>query len=77
VAAAAELFHRIPEPDSAAARRRADELGLLTRLALRNVEFASHRDALAARGESRTPALWDGERLHVGLAAVSAALERL
>jgi hypothetical protein len=72
-----ELFHRISEPDSAAARRRAAELALLDRVDFRNVEFESHRDALAAHGGSETPALWDGERLHVGLAAVTAALDAL
>jgi hypothetical protein len=40
-AARAELFHRISEGDSAAARRRAGELGLLGRLELRNVERRS------------------------------------
>jgi hypothetical protein len=72
-----ELFHRIPEAESAAARTRAAELGLLDRVEFRNVDFESHRDALAARGGAATPALWDGERLHVGLAAVRAALDAL
>jgi hypothetical protein len=76
-AARADLFHRIPEGDSAAARRRAAELGLLDRLELRNVEFESHRAAFAARGGEATPALWDGARLHVGLDAVLAGLEAL
>jgi hypothetical protein len=73
----AELFHRIAEPDSAAARRRAGELGLTEAVAFRNVDFESHRAALAARGGERTPALWDGARLHVGRKAVLAALEGL
>jgi hypothetical protein len=48
---------------------------LLDRVAFRNVEFKSHRAALAAHGGARTPALWDGARLHVGLAEVEAALD--
>jgi hypothetical protein len=76
-AARAELFHRIPETDSAATRRRASELGLLDGLELRNVEFDSHRAALAAHGGGVTPALWDGAQLHVGRDAVLAALELL
>jgi hypothetical protein len=72
-----ELFHRLAEPDSAAARVLARDLGLLERLELRNVAFDSHRDALRARGGGATPALWDGARLHGGLAAVEAALRSL
>jgi hypothetical protein len=74
---AVELFHRIHEPDSAAARRRVAELGLLERVSFRNVDFESHRAALATLGGGETPALWDGARLHVGLAAVTAALDAL
>lgn len=77
MAPAAELFHRIDEPDSAEVRRRAAELGLVDRLALRNVHFESHAAALAAHGGGETPALWDGEVLHRGRQAVMAALERM
>jgi hypothetical protein len=73
----ASLFHRIAEKDSAEARRRAVELGVVESLEFRNVDFESHRAALAARGGERTPALWDGSRLHVGREEVLAALERL
>ncbi len=74
---AADLFHRIAEPDSARARLRASELGLLERLALRNVDFDSHHQALASHGGGATPALWDGAELHVGLPAVLRALEAM
>lgn len=72
-----DLFHRLSEPESAEARRFAVALGLEGRVAFRNVEFASHREALAALGGGRTPALWDGRRLHEGLQAVRAALVTL
>jgi len=74
---APELFHLLAEADSAAARRRAAALGLASRLEMRNVHFEEHRAALAARGGGPTPALWDGARLHQGLDAVLAALERM
>jgi len=72
-----ELFHRLAEPDSARARKKVAALGLLERVAFRNLEFESHRAALAERGGAETPALWDGVGLHVGLARVEAALEAL
>ena len=73
-ARALELFHRLAEPDSARARRLVTELGLLGRVAFRNVAFDSHRSALAERGGGPTPALWDGARLHQGMGPVRAAL---
>jgi hypothetical protein len=69
-----ELFHRLSEPGSAAARRLVIEAGLEEAVLFRNVAFDSHREALAARGGGLTPALWDGARLHVGLDAIQAAL---
>ena len=69
-----ELFHRLAEPDSAAARTLVRDLGLLEAVVFRNVAFASHAAELAARGGARTPALWDGARLHEGLDAIRVAL---
>jgi hypothetical protein len=71
---ALELFHRLAESESAAARLLVRERGLLHAVAFRNVAYDTHRDALAARGGGRTPALWDGARLHEGLAAIREAL---
>jgi hypothetical protein len=76
MSATLELFHRLAEPESAAARTLVRELGLLDAVAFRNVAFDSHRDALAARGGGATPALWDGERVHEGVEAVRAAGSR-
>jgi hypothetical protein len=75
--AALELFHRLADGPSAAARRRVLALGLEGRVTFRNVAFDSHREALAAHGGVATPALWDGERLQVGVDAVLAALDRV
>jgi hypothetical protein len=69
-----ELFHRLAEPDSAAARSLVRDLGLLDVVTFRNVAFDSHAAALASLGGGATPALWDGTRLHEGLAAVRSAL---
>jgi hypothetical protein len=71
-----ELFHRLTEPESAAARTLVRDLGLLAAVDFRNVAFASHAGALAAHGGARTPALWDGTRLHEGVDAIRAALAR-
>jgi hypothetical protein len=69
-----ELFHRLAEPDSAAARTLVRDLGLLDGVSFRNVAFDSHAAALAAHGGGPTPALWDGTTLHEGLAAVRGVL---
>jgi hypothetical protein len=72
-----ELFHRLVQPESAAARKLVRDAGLLDAVVFRNVAFDSHHSALAAHGGERTPALWDGARLHEGLAAIRAALDEL
>jgi hypothetical protein len=69
-----ELFHRLAEPGSAAARKLVVEAGLERGVQFRNVAFDAHREALAAHGGGPTPALWDGARLHVGLDAIRTAL---
>ena len=70
------LFHRIGDPESAAVRRRVVELGVKSIIDFQNVDTEGAA-AFAARGGRNVPALWDGERLHEGRAAVLAVLERL
>ena len=70
------LYHRIGDPDSAAARRRIVELGLKPRVDFQNVDTEG-AEAFAERGGRRVPALWDGVLLHEGRAAVLSRIERL
>jgi hypothetical protein len=73
-----QLFHRIDEADSAAARRALAARGLLGAVDLANVFYESHAARLRALGGGEaTPALWDGRVLHRGLAAVEEALRTL
>jgi hypothetical protein len=72
-----ELFHQIAEADSAAVRRFVAERGLVDRVRLRNIIYDEPRADLALHGGSVTPAIWDGERLHVGKAACLALLDGL
>ena len=53
------------------------DLALLEAIAFRNVAFPSHAADLAARGGARTPALWDGARLHEGLEAIRDVLSAI
>lgn len=73
----AELFHTIADAGSASARRLVVELGLEDRVRLRNLFYPEVEADLRARGGATTPALWDGDRLVEGEAAVTEALERL
>lgn len=70
------LYHRIGDPDSAAARRRVVELGLKPRVDFQNVD-SEGADAFAEHGGRRVPALWDGALLHEGRAAVLTQIDRL
>lgn len=74
-----ELFHAIADEGSAAARRRLVELGITSRVSLRNVTYPEVEADLRARGGGalETPALWQDGVLIVGEAAVLAALERI
>ena len=70
------LYHRIDDPASAAVRRRVVELGVKGRVDFQNVDTEGAA-AFAEHGGLSVPALWDGERLHEGLAAALALLETL
>ena len=71
------LFHVIASLSDARVRREIVTRGLKALIDFRNVEDPEHGEALAALGGSRTPALWDGSRLHEGEDAVLAALRDL
>ena len=70
------LYHRIDDPDSAAVRRRVVELAIKSQVDFQNVDTEG-AEALAQHGGRNVPALWDGQRLHEGRAAVLAVLETL
>lgn len=72
-----ELFHSLAEEGSAAVRRLVVERGLEERVRFRNVVYPEVSADLAAHGGGATPALWDGESLLEGTAAVTAALREL
>lgn len=73
-----QLFHAIDDGGaSAAARAKVSELGLLERFRFRNVFYPEVKADLAARGGTRTPAIWDGARLVEGREAVLALLAEL
>ena len=67
------LYHRVPDPESAAIRVRIVELGLKPRIDFQNVDTEA-AEAFAAAGGTRVPALWDGIRLHEGPDAIRLAL---
>jgi hypothetical protein len=69
-----ELFHRIADEDSAAARRAIVERGLADDTDFRNLHYAEAEADFRARGGSRIPALWDGQRLIEGLQAILEAI---
>jgi hypothetical protein len=72
-----ELFHATNDPGSAAARRAVIALGLAEKIRFRNVFYPEVQADFTARGGQALPALWDGERLVEGEAAVLAALAAL
>ena len=67
------LYHRLADPDSAAVRSWIVERGLKPRIDFQNVDTEG-AEAFAALGGARTPALWDGARLHEGADAIRAAV---
>lgn len=67
------LYHRLADPASAAIRAFIVEAGLKARIDFQNVDTEGAAE-FAGRGGTAVPALWDGERLHVGADAVRRAL---
>src|SRR5262249_32462039 len=72
-----ELFYTIADADCAAARRAVLERNLKERVSFRNLDYPEVAADFSARGGRTAPALWDGERLHQGLLAVTAVLDRM
>lgn len=72
-----ELFHAVNDVDSAKARQEISARGLLDRVRFRNVFYAEVDADFRARGGTRLPALWDGERLIQGLEEVMTKLGSL
>ena len=72
-----ELYHRIADEDSAAARREIVALGLAESIRFRNLAYDEVATDFRAHGGTRVPALWNGEQLVEGRDAVIAALNTL
>ncbi len=72
-----ELFHAVNDTDSAKARSEIFARGLLDRVRFRNVFYDEVEADFRARGGTRLPALWDGEKLVQGLEEVMAKLGKL
>lgn len=70
------LYHRIADAECAEVRRTIVEGGLKKRIDFQNVLTDGAAAFADLRGE-RVPALWDGNKLHEGRAAVLAALDRI
>ncbi len=69
-----ELFHVIAEADSATARKLVVTHHLEAVVRFRNLTYPEVQQDFATRGGTSTPAVWDGERLHQGIDAVTAVL---
>jgi len=70
-----ELFHRIADPPSAAARRYIVDYALEDRVRFRNLAYPEVEADFHRLGGKATPALWDGTHLHQGTEAVLARLQ--
>lgn len=68
------LYHTLGGDENVRVRREIVARGLKDRISFRNVYWPEDREAFDALRGSRTPALWDGERLHEGEDAVMRAL---
>ncbi len=69
-----ELFHATNDAHSAEARKLVVDRGLVDKIRFRNIFYPEVQADLDARGGTSTPAIWDGEKLIEGRAAVVAFL---
>ena len=74
---ALELFHELSGAGNVRVRREIVARGLKPRIDFRNIYWPEDREAFEALRGTRTPALWDGHRLHEGEEAVLACLRAL
>ena len=73
-----ELFHAINDAgESARARSEMTALGLEERIRIRNLYYPEVEADFKARGGTKTPAIWDGEKLHEGADAVIEFLRKM
>ena len=69
-----ELFHAISDASSARVRKYVVDHELTEVIRFRNVTYEEVKKDLAARGGTKAPALWDGEKLIEGADAIIARL---
>lgn len=69
-----ELFHAISDASSARVRKYVVDHELTEAIRFRNVTYEEVKRDLSARGGTKAPALWDGERLIEGADAIIARL---
>jgi hypothetical protein len=69
-----ELFHAISDASSARVRKYVVDHELTEVIRFRNVTYEEVKKDLVARGGTKAPALWDGEKLIEGADAIIARL---
>jgi len=72
-----QLFHEVAQPASAQARKFVTEHRLGKLFQFRNIFYPEVQADFAARGGRELPAIWDGQELIQGGAAVLAKLAQL
>ena len=72
-----ELYHELSGDENVRVRREIVARGLKPLIDFRNIYWPEDREAFEALRGTRTPALWDGQRLHEGGEAVLACLRAL
>ena len=69
-----ELYHELSGDENVRVRREIVARGLKPLIEFRNIYWPEDREAFEALSGTRTPALWDGQRLAEGEEAVMRAL---